>query len=324
MPILNSTAYQTARTVTALVRSILNDAGTLSIPVVITSITRANATGVVTVTTLTPHNMVTGDYAVIGGVPTTVSNFNGTFQLTGSTPSSNQFTYAQAGVNDTQTSGQVQGQGIGAIFTDSILMPFVNAAYQTVGSKLENLSSGTFIQETLLVVPAVAEVDPSVQVVINDATAAPNQLPTNLLFPLKIQERLSGSSDDFQDMTNLTDHGGLPSREQGEVLESWEWRADGLYFVGATVAVQIRLRYMSFFADLTDGTSTLLIRNMREAIAYGAVILAASSRGVPIQPIWTQLAEDRMEDVLNAAARTMQRTNFRMRGYSRRRGMGWY
>jgi hypothetical protein len=322
MPVVGSTAYANARAVTDLVRALLNDKGTLSIPVLIQNIVRNPATGVVTVTTVLPHNLLPGDFAVIANVPTGTSNFNGTFAVITSAPNVLQFTYNQAGVADSQGSGQVQGYGIGAKYTDTILMPFVNASYQMLGRELENLSSPTFIMETELVVPAVTTIDPSVQVVINDATAPPNNLPVNLLAPLKIWERTNGSSDEFVPMTNLTDGGGLPSREQSQILESWEWRSDGLYFIGATVDTQIRVRFMAYFADLTDGTSTILMRNMREAIAFPAAIMAGKSKGAVVPAEYTQLGETALEQVLNAAARQMQRKNYRMRNYSRRKGFG--
>src|SRR5882724_9373033 len=61
---------------------------------------------------------------------------------------------------------------------------------------------------------AVTAQDASLQVSITDATAPPNQLPADLLVPVKLWERANGSSDDFAEMVDLTRHGGLPSREQ--------------------------------------------------------------------------------------------------------------
>lgn len=323
MPVAASTAYTTARSVTALVRALLDDAANLlSIPVGIASISRNTANSTVTVTTVLPHNQVPGDAALISQVPTGTSNFNGTFEVL--TVLGRQFTYAQAGVNDAQSSGRTQGYGIGQVYTDAVLMPYVNACYQSLGRKLESLSDPTYIVDgAFLTVPAVAAPDPSVTVVINDATAAPNQLPTNLLKPLRIWERQSGSTDEFVEMTNLTEQGGLPSVEQGQTLGVWEWRQDGIYFIGATVPVQIRLRYEAYMADLVDGTSSLLLRNTREQIAFPAAVLAGKSRGAEIPPEFTQMGEDALEDVLNLTTRQLQRKNFRLRGYSRRRGYGY-
>ena len=137
----------------------------------------------------------------------------------------------------------------GNLFTDTVLLPYVNSAYRKAQRALANVQSGTFLSDdVLLVVPAVTVVDASAQVSITDATAPPNQLPPNLLVPVKLWERANLSSDDFIEMTDLTDHDGLPSEPQGQTLRFWEWRADGLYFLGATQDTQIRLRYPNLFS----------------------------------------------------------------------------
>src|SRR5712664_3135826 len=125
----------------------------------------------------------------------------------------------------------------GNLFTDTVLLPYANSAYRKTQRALGNAGGGGFIQDdVLLVVPAIAQIDTSLQVAITDATAPPNQLPTDLLVPVKIWERPNGSTQDFVEMVDLSQHGGLPSRGQGLTLSVWEWRADGVYFLGACVA----------------------------------------------------------------------------------------
>ena len=331
MPVVGSTAYAQARAVTGLVRALLNDSGTLSVPVAITVISRNNANSTVTVTTATPHNLVAGDSVLIAKVPVGTLSFNGTFQVMTSAPNLNQFTYTQAGATEAQASGQVQGYGTGAVYTDAILIPYVNAVAEMLANELENVGNPSFIYETLLVVTAVAAVDSSVQVVLNDATAAPNQLPTNLISPLKIDERKNGTADDFVEMVNLTEHGGLPSQPQGQTLGVWEWRQEGIYFLGATVDTQIRLRYLGYFGDLTDGTSQLGLRNIRDALAFPAAVLAGGARGAQLAPeimaagsVSPELGFPPVfEQVIQRVTRQMQHKNYRLRGFSRRRGYGF-
>lgn len=75
----------------------------------------------------------------------------------------------------------------GNLFTDAVLIPYVNSAYRKVQRALANIQSASFLSDdVLLVVPAVTATDPSLQVSIKDATAPPNQLPPNLLVPLKL------------------------------------------------------------------------------------------------------------------------------------------
>src|SRR5258708_13399352 len=84
----------------------------------------------------------------------------------------------------------------GNLFTDTILLPYANSAYRKVQRALGNSGGGGFIQDdVLLVVPAVAHTDTSLQASLNDATAPPNQLPTALLVPAKIWEPRNGSAD---------------------------------------------------------------------------------------------------------------------------------
>ncbi len=62
----------------------------------------------------------------------------------------------------------------GNLFTDAVLLPYLNSAYRKVQRAIGNGGGGGFIQDdALLVVAAVPAADPSVQVSINDASAPP-------------------------------------------------------------------------------------------------------------------------------------------------------
>ena len=212
----------------------------------------------------------------------------------------------------------------GNLFTDGVLLPYVNSAYRKVQRALAIVQSGTFLVDNVtVVVPTVSAVDPSLQVAITDATAPPNQLPTDLLVPVKLWERQNGSSEDFVEMVDLTRRGGLPSRPQGQRLSVWEWRADGLYFLGATQDNQVRIRYMKAFPDLADATSNVLMRNAQEAIAYMGAAMAAMARGSPLAEKWAQAGDDALEDLVQNATHQAQEGGRRRRPYSWRRGYAW-
>lgn len=209
----------------------------------------------------------------------------------------------------------------GNLFTDAVLLPYVNSGYRKAQRALSNVQSGSFLSDdVLLVVPAVTVVDASAQVSITDATAPPNQLPTDLLVPVKLWERPNGSSDDFTEMVDLTGHDGLPSEPQGQTLGYWEWRADGLYFLGATQDTQIRLRYQKMYPDLTDSTSPVLIRNAQEALAYFAAAMAGAARGAPQAERWDAAGADALEDLVVRATQREQQTGRRRRPFSSRAG----
>ena len=209
----------------------------------------------------------------------------------------------------------------GNLFTDAVLLPYVNSAYRKMQRALGNAGGSGFLTEiATLIVTAVTTPDASLQVSITDSTPPPNQLPTDLLVPDKLWERPNGSTDDFLEMVDLTQHGGLPSRIQDVTLSVWEWRADGIYFLGATQDTQIRLRYLKAYPDLTDATSPVLVRNAQEAIAYAAAALAAWARGSPLAEKWDDAAADAIEDLIGAAVRREQQSARRRRPFSARSG----
>ena len=207
----------------------------------------------------------------------------------------------------------------GNLFTDAVLLPYVNSAYRKAQRSLANTQSGSFLSDdVLLVVSAVVQVDASAQVSITDGTAPPNQLPADLLVPVKLWERPNGTTDDFAEMTDLTGHDGLPSQPQGTMLNYWEWRADGLYFLGATQDTQIRLRYQKSYPDLIDATSPVLIRHSQEALAFAAAAMAGAARGAPQAERWDAAAGDALEDLIARATQREQQTGRRRRPYSSR------
>ena len=209
----------------------------------------------------------------------------------------------------------------GNLFTDGVLIPYVNSAYRKVQRALAAAGQETFlVDDALLVVPAISAVDSSLQVTINDQTAPPNQLPTDLLEPLEVWERANLSDDDFTPVVDLSGRGGLPAIEQGPALRFWEWRQDGLCFVGATQDVQIRLRYQKSYPDFTDGTSVVLVRNAQEAIAFAGAAMAALARGSPLAAQWDAAAADAIEDLVTQTVRRDQRGGHRRRPYSWRSG----
>lgn len=208
--------------------------------------------------------------------------------------------------------------------TDAVLLPYLNSAYRDVQRKIANAGGDEFITDNILLtvvaVPA-AQQDPGTQAVINDATAPPNQLPSNLLVPLEIWERPSGSTQDFIQMSDLTNKGGLPSRLQGVSLGTWEWRTDGIYFIGATQDTQIRLRYMAMFPDLVGPSDIILIRGAQEAIAYFTAAMAGASRGSPVAERYDSAGADAVEDLILQNVRANQRQGVRRRAYGARAGL---
>jgi hypothetical protein len=207
----------------------------------------------------------------------------------------------------------------GNTYSDPFLLPFAQMAYRRINKALANIQSSVYTKDNvLLVVPAVAAADASVQVSINDATPAPNQLPTDLLVPLNVWERTSGSTDNFQEMIDMTDEGGLPSEPQGNTLRMWEWRLDGLYFIGAIVDTQIRLHYQSTPGDVTSPVASVLLRDGQNTMALLTAGMAGLSRGSPLSANYKTQGDDALEAMKDTVVHQMQKQVRRRRPYSSR------
>lgn len=206
----------------------------------------------------------------------------------------------------TQTAGQVN------------LVPFMNVAYRKIQRSLANIGSTVFTEDDVYaVIPQVTAVDP--------ATVMTYQPPGDLLNPLKLWERQSGSADDFVEMVDMTDRGGLPSEAQGPALGFWEWRVDAIYFIGATQDRQIRLRYQKQLPDLVDSTSPILIRSCRNALTFFTAALASQARGSPLAERWEAAGTDALNAILSRDIRSRQRSPVRRRPYSSRQTPAfWY
>jgi hypothetical protein len=135
---------------------------------------------------------------------------------------------------------------------------------------------------------------------------------------VKLWERSNGSSDDFMEMTDLTDHDGLPSEPKGQTLRFWESRAAGLYFLGATQDTQIRLRYQKSYPDLTDSTSP-------DSSGAGGPCLHCrrdGGSGAPQAERWDVDAIGATGNLVTHAAQREQQIGRRRRPFSSRAGFG--
>ena len=212
----------------------------------------------------------------------------------------------------------------GDVFTDAVLIPFVNSAYHQLQFAMANAGVETFLRDNVvLTVPPVISVDPSLQVVLNDTqnqmtTVSPTpQIPTDLLVPTRIWERTTGSSEPFVPLAQCKD--GLPSESQQLRLRYWEWRTDGIIFLGATQSNDIRVRYESVLPDVAQGSDMIQLRGAQDALAYYAASLAAQSRGSAAARDFYSAGEEALRKILVRSVRRQQHSMHRRKPYGRQR-----
>lgn len=167
----------------------------------------------------------------------------------------------------------------GEILTDTSnpLMPLLNDSLEWFENEVNNHGVDTFTKETFLTgVLAAGTTDPGIQTFIDDTGYFDGvgshmipQLPTDLLEPLFIWERQTGSTEDWVRMDQKLD--GLPSTSHGLRIRFWEWRQDAIQMPGASQSNDLRLRYVGSHARLATVNDTLYFRGATGPVAYKTV-----------------------------------------------------
>jgi hypothetical protein len=176
-------------------------------------------------------------------------------------------TLARALVNDSAAS----------VFTDTLLMPFLNSAYRGLQRELaENGVSVLAEQQDLeLDSDPISGITPTE---ISD-TSSP-QLPTDCLAPHMLWERATANTGDvFVPMEKFTSGGSMLNLQPSTYLRLWEWREDKVNLIGATQSITVRIRYEKVLPLLTLGTDPIQIRSATDPLAFATAALAARSRG---------------------------------------------
>ena len=303
MPVVPTTAFASASQAFSLIRSLLNDADIPSV-VTITPTGAVRNSNQVTITTSVAHNLQQGSIVQVGSV--TDSTFNGT-QTVLSVPTSTTFTYNQTASNSSSGNGIVNVLIQGDWATDAVLLPLVNKAYRKVQQRMLEAGSKTMSSETTLTLPIGATS-------LLDTTNP--QLPTNFLAPRVLYEKISGAPFFGPSMEPVD---VIPNGPQGSVNRYYSWREDGIWFIGATNALDMLIRYFQALQDMSDGTSSIQIRGALDCVASYGAFLAASSRGLANAGTFAQLFQEDIKNLLNMQAHARQYLPGRRQPYGVRR-----
>jgi hypothetical protein len=231
----------------------------------------------------------------------------------------------------------------GQYFTDTLLLPFVNSGARRIARELANNGQTTLIEEQSdpgeITIPPVAVQDPGQQIQLsfqgvsgNVVSAANPTLPADLIFPLKLWERDTGSVEGYQEMSDWTAKGGLPSRVQGVALVDWEWRGDSIYFVGSIIQRDLRMRYMAsalvFIVQNGVINGQLGELDAVDALAYWTAAAVLKPRGSAIADGYATVADKLITQLVSGVVRQQQYSPKRRKPYRgmrtvRNGGMWW-
>lgn len=160
----------------------------------------------------------------------------------------------------------------GELFTNAYLLPHVNHAYRDFQRDLAAHGCKHREADTTITLSAGGTK-------LDLVGADPDEpLPSDFIFPHWLRERPSGSSEEYAPMEECPN--GLPTRDRQSRLLEYEFIGGEIRFVGATSAVELRLRYEAGLPKLTQDTDGIRIGDAVDALAAKTAAYAARSRGV--------------------------------------------
>jgi hypothetical protein len=152
---------------------------------------------------------------------------------------------ARAIVNDAYRGGK------GVILTDiaPFTVEFLNSALEELQDRLGN-SAGEIILtwDNIILTPITpVAINPATQIFVgydgffNGTVMVPKPvIPSNVISIKKVWERVTGSNLPFKEMSPVMEN--LPSINQSNYLQYWEYRQDRLYLTGSTTTEDLRIR----------------------------------------------------------------------------------
>jgi len=216
----------------------------------------------------------------------------------------------------------------GMILTDTapFANPMLNSAIRKTQRYLANngLLSNVVDNAILTPITPVANLDPGTQVFISalgyyDGTTTHSQpvLPPDLILPLSLMQRQTGSGAQFTPMYPAK----LPlmSRMPGQFFGEWEWRSDAINMVGSVNTMDIRVRYegrlprVAVAADLTK--TTINIRDGEDVLGAAVAMIYSFSRGSAQRAEAKAVWKEEADELINRYVRKDQRIAVRPAGF---------
>lgn len=191
------------------------------------------------------------------------------------------------------------------------IFTMLETCYEDLQDRLIKGGVNTYFEYTVIPnLTPVQSTDPATQVLLtytgyyDGATTHQNpQLPSDLLMPLELWERQSGSQQAWLPMGQAPDH--LSTQAQNGRFFNWDWEMDILYLPGAVNTNDLKMKYLLYAPRLTTGNSAVLVARCKVALSNLLACAAAKSRGGTGAA--TQFAQDAKEAINRMIDRTAQK-----------------
>lgn len=206
----------------------------------------------------------------------------------------------------------------------------LEACYELLQDILANAGVNTFCEYAEIVgLTPVATPDPGVQVELSytgyyDGVTmhATPTLPADMIQPLELWERWSGTQNAWKPMRQASDH--ISTRPQVSAFDIWDFETDTILLPGATVTIDLKMKYLLYAPKLTDADSIVLVPRCTVALANMVAKMVAESRGgSAAAAIFDANAKDAIARIISRTAGKEQYAQFVRRPFRQRRGVRW-
>lgn len=198
------------------------------------------------------------------------------------------------------------------VFQDTVLLPYVQDAADELQLSLEH--NGMLVLEkqtsTPIVIPQVTNFVPGNVVSMSGL----GLLPVDMLEPQVLEERLSGSTDLFVEMTRRA---WPPDILPTDSLRYWDYREEDIHFIGATTNRDIIIRYLKRLINVTTINDSIPVNNSQLFIITRTASLAAFFIGEDVDRYNAlgKEADAHLEKLIGIGVKSKQGTRTRRRPF---------
>lgn len=183
-------------------------------------------------------------------------------------------------------------------FTDPEIKEFLNQALGVIQMGLQSHGVRDVRAEATITLPLGTT---------SITTLTTPALPTGFASPIRLWEK---NGDLWQDMNQVKDH--LPQNAtQGERLVWWEWRDQGIRFIGSTKAVDVKMQYRIAVTDIAYPSDTVALSNLTQVLVAKASAIAAVIAGLSTAQYFEDQYRLLFDQYLGIDAKYGQATGFR-------------
>jgi hypothetical protein len=183
-------------------------------------------------------------------------------------------------------------------YTEDVLFPHVKNAYSFLQSELR--SNGLQVTE---------------KYAVESITAGTTSftLPSDIVIPVKMEERLDGSSDEYDPMHFVY---RIKRVTPGNNIKEWSWRENAIQLREATGDREVRLTYKNSFPVIIDGVDDVYGKAEQYLAAKAsALALMFIDQATDLANIANEIAERELREVVGTAVKLKQAAPVRRKPY---------